>query len=50
MWALKEALPTVTIVIERFQIARHYRDAIDTLRKQEVKRLRKELLNHSTPC
>jgi transposase len=30
-------------VIDRFHVARHYRDAVDTLRKQEVKRLRKAL-------
>jgi transposase len=41
--AVAEALPTATIVIDRFHVARHYRDAVDTLRKQEVKRLRKEL-------
>jgi len=41
--AVEEALPTATIVIDRFHVARHYRDAVDTLRKQEVKRLRKEL-------
>ncbi len=41
--AVEEALPTATIVIDRFHVARYYRDAVDTLRKQEVKRLRKEL-------
>lgn len=41
--AVEEALPEATIVIDRFHVARHYRDAVDTLRKQEVKRLRKEL-------
>lgn len=42
--AVEETLPAATIVIDRFHVARHYRDAVDTLRKQEVKRLRKELL------
>jgi transposase len=31
------------IVIDRFHVAQHYRDDVDTLRKQELKRLRKEL-------
>jgi len=41
--AVEEVLPQATIVIDRFHVARHYRDALDTLRKQEVKRLHKEL-------
>jgi len=41
--AVEEVLPTATIVIDRFHVARHYRDAVDTLRKQEVKRLRTAL-------
>jgi transposase len=41
--AVEEVLPSVLLVIDRFHVARHYRDAVDTLRKQEVKRLRKEL-------
>jgi transposase len=41
--AVEEALPDAQIVIDRFHVARHYRDAIDTLRKHEVKRLRNEL-------
>jgi transposase len=41
--AVEEALPNALIVIDRFHVARHYRDAVDTLRKQEIKRLRKEL-------
>lgn len=41
--AVTEVLPTATIVIDRFHVARHYRDAVDDLRKQEVRRLRKEL-------
>ena len=41
--AVEEALPSALLVIDRFHVARHYRDAVDTLRKQEVKRLSKEL-------
>jgi transposase len=38
--AVQEELPHATIIIDRFHVARHYRDCVDTLRKQEVKRLR----------
>jgi transposase len=41
--AVQEVLPTATIVIDRFHVARHYRDSVDSLRKQEVRRLQKEL-------
>jgi transposase len=41
--AVHQALPHATIVIDRFHVARHYRDAVDTLRKQEVRRLRATL-------
>jgi len=41
--AAQEALPDATIVIDRFHVARHYREAVDELRKQEVRRLQKEL-------
>jgi transposase len=41
--AVQEVLPEATIVIDRFHVARHYRDGVDTLRKQEVRRLKKEL-------
>jgi transposase len=41
--AVQEALPHATIVIDRFHIARHYRDCVDQLRKQEVRRLRATL-------
>lgn len=33
----------VNIIIDRFHVAKNYRDAIETLRKQEMKRLKKEL-------
>jgi transposase len=41
--AVQQALPDATIVIDRFPVARHYRDAVDGLRKQELQRLKKEL-------
>lgn len=41
--AVQETLPDATIVIDRFHVARHYRDAVDELRKQELRRLKKEL-------
>jgi transposase len=41
--AVHEVLPTATIVIDRFHVARQYREAVDDLRKQEVRRLRNEL-------
>jgi transposase len=41
--AVQEVLPAVTVVIDRFHVARQYRDGVDTLRKQELRRLQKEL-------
>jgi transposase len=41
--AVAEILPDAQIVIDRFHVARHYRDAVDELRKQEVRRLKQEL-------
>ena len=41
--AVREVLPTATLVIDRFHVARHYRDAVDQLRKQELRRLRATL-------
>jgi transposase len=41
--AVHEALPDATIVLDRFHVARQYRNAVDELRKQEVRRLQKEL-------
>jgi len=40
--AVQQALPDATIVIDRFHVARHYRDGVDALRKQELRRLKKE--------
>lgn len=41
--AVREELPQVRIVIDRFHVARAYRDGLDNLRKQELKRLKAEL-------
>jgi transposase len=41
--AVQEVLPTATLVIDRFHVARHYREGVDQLRKQEVRRLRATL-------
>jgi len=41
--AAREALPQATVVIDRFHVACHYRDAVDELRLQEIRRLKKEL-------
>src|SRR5512143_789591 len=41
--AVAEALPSVTVVVDRFHVAQHYHDGVDRLRKQELKRLQQEL-------
>jgi transposase len=41
--AAQEVLPDARIVLDRFHVARHYRDGVDTLRKQELRRLKKVL-------
>lgn len=42
--AVKEILGTkVKVVIDRFHVAKNYRSCLDSLRKQELKRLKKEL-------
>jgi transposase len=41
--ALKEEIPWVEIVIDRFHVARAYRDCADTVRKKELKRLKRQL-------
>ena len=38
-----EALPGVTVVVDRFPVAQGYHDSVDQLRKQELKRLQQEL-------
>jgi transposase len=41
--AVREEIPTARIVADRFHVARHYREAADESRKQELHRLKKEL-------
>ena len=41
--AVREELPGARIVADRFHVARHYRDAADQVRKQELLRLKKTL-------
>ena len=41
--AVREELNHACIVIDRFHVARAYRDGLDDLRKQELKRLKEEL-------
>lgn len=41
--AVRECLPQVQIVIDRFHVAQQYRAAADTVRKQELKRLQQAL-------
>lgn len=41
--AVREQLPQAKIVIDRFHVAKAYRNCADTVRKREVKRLRQEL-------
>ena len=41
--AIREELPEVRIVIDRFHVTEAYRDGLDSLRKQELPRLKKEL-------
>jgi transposase len=41
--AAKEALPNARIVVDRFHIAKAYRDCADAVRKRELKRLKQEL-------
>jgi transposase len=41
--AAAEVLPNAMIVLDRFHVMRHARDGVDTLRKQELRRLKKEL-------
>ena len=41
--AVREELQTARIVIDRFHVARAYREGVDDLRKEELKRLKREL-------
>lgn len=41
--AAREALPEAEIVVDRFHVARLYRECADAVRKREMRRLKKEL-------
>ncbi len=41
--AVREEIPTARIVVDRFHVAKHYRDSADQVRKQELLRLKKAL-------
>jgi transposase len=41
--AVKEVLGSAVVVVDRYHVATKYRDCADTLRKQELKRLKTEL-------
>lgn len=41
--AVREEIQDAEIVVDRFHVATKYRDAVDDLRKQELKRLQREL-------
>lgn len=41
--AVQEALPHVQVVVDRFHVAKHYRDCADHARKAEMKHLKKTL-------
>lgn len=41
--AVREEIQTALLVIDRFHVTRKYRDGVDGLRKQELKRLKEEL-------
>ncbi len=41
--AVQEVLPSARLVIDRFHVARAYRDAVEQLRKQELRRLKQSL-------
>jgi len=41
--AVREEIPMARIVADRFHVAKHYREAADQVRKQELQRLKKEL-------
>jgi transposase len=41
--AVRQEIPKVRIVADRFHVAKHYRQAADQIRKEELRRLKKEL-------
>jgi transposase len=42
-FAADQPAVSLEIVVDRYHVAKHYRDCVDTLRKSECRRLRKEL-------
>jgi len=44
--AVYEALPAVQVVVDRFHVAKHYRECADKARKAEMKRLKSTLAKH----
>ena len=40
--AIREELPHMRLVIDRFHVARAYRDGLDSLRKAKIKCLKRE--------
>ncbi len=43
MEAARQELPSARLVADRFHVAKHYRQAADQIRKQELQRLKREL-------
>ena len=41
--AVREEIPTARLVVDRFHVAKHCREAADQVRKEELQRLKKEL-------
>lgn len=41
--AVREEIPTARLVVDRFHVAKHYREAADQVRKEELRRLKQEL-------
>lgn len=41
--AVREEIPMARLVADRFHVAKHYRDAADQVRKEELQRLKREL-------
>lgn len=41
--AVRTQLPQTKVIVDRFHVAQNYRDCADTVRKQELKRLKQEL-------
>lgn len=41
--AVREEIPAARLVVDRFHVAKHYREAADQMRKEELRRLKKDL-------